>query len=90
MCVPIDPAKVDEFDPFNVPTVSSLLAEVDKWHEDNASQDAMEEDGEKKMQDWEKTKLKPYVDHFRGFVAALLRDEVSVKRERDNGGGMEF
>ena len=28
VCVPIDPAKADEFDPFSVPTVRTLCAEV--------------------------------------------------------------
>ena len=39
----------------------------------------------KVIQDWEKTSLKPYVDYFRSFVVALIRDEkgVKIKRERD-------
>jgi DNA primase small subunit len=34
------------------------------------------------MQDYEKTRLKPYVDYFRSFVANLMKDERSGKRER--------
>lgn len=83
VCVPIDARRVEEFDPLDVPTVTQLLTEIDEWEGD---------DSEKKLQDWEKTSLKPYVDHFRQFVAALLKDEKGgVKREREEGGdAMEF
>ncbi len=42
---------------------------------------------------WEKTSLKPYVEYFRSFVLALMKDEkdVKVKREREEtGNSMEF
>ncbi|WEW60139.1 p48 polypeptide of DNA primase [Emydomyces testavorans] len=50
----------------------------------------------KMLQDYEKTRLKPYVDYFRAFVASLNREErVSGKRGREEDGvagndGMEF
>jgi DNA primase small subunit len=83
VCVPIDTRKVEEFDPFTVPTVTQLLTEIDEWEG---------EEGDKKMQDWEKTSLKPYVDYFRRFVVGLLEeDKPAVKRERDEAGdAMEF
>jgi DNA primase small subunit len=83
VCVPIDTRKVEEFDPLGVPTVTQLLTEIDEWEG---------EEGEKKMQDWEKTSLKPYVDHFRRFVAGLMEeDKPLVKREREEGAdAMEF
>lgn len=43
--------------------------------------------------DYEKTSLKPYVDLFRRFVAALVKEEMGVKREREEyekGNAMEF
>ncbi|KAI1905806.1 p48 polypeptide of DNA primase [Ophidiomyces ophidiicola] len=41
----------------------------------------------KKLHDYEKTRLKPFIDYFRKFVANLNRDErVSSKRERDEDG----
>jgi DNA primase small subunit len=81
VCVPIDTRHLEDFDPLAVPTVTELLGEIDRW--------TPVEDGEKEaksIQDWEKTSLKPFVDYFRSFVAALIRDEkdVKVKRERDN------
>ncbi|KAF2739401.1 prim-pol domain-containing protein [Polyplosphaeria fusca] len=85
VCVPIDTRKVEEFDPLDVPTVTELLAEVDEW-------EGGEEDEGKKLADWEKTRLKPYVELFREFVAGLLKDEkAGVKREREEGeDAMEF
>ncbi|KAJ8064131.1 hypothetical protein OCU04_007966 [Sclerotinia nivalis] len=80
VCVPIDTRYVGDFDPLAVPTVTELLGEIDQW--------TPPENGEiegKSIQDWEKTSLKPFVDYFRSFVAALIKDEsdVKVKRERD-------
>jgi len=85
ICVPIDLRKVEEFDPLSVPKVTELLAEIDEWQG---------EDAEKKIQDWEKTSLKPYTEYFRAFVVNLLKDEKDnggIKREHeDNGSAMEF
>jgi DNA primase small subunit len=87
--VPIDTRRVEEFDPFGVPTVGELLGEIDAWDEKHKG-DGVSEEPEaesKKVADWEKTSLKPYVDFFRGFVAALLKDEKAAggKREREDG-----
>jgi len=86
VCVPIDVKKVDRFDPLGVPTVTGLLGEIDSW--DSAG--GKEEGPEHRIQDYEKTSLKPYVEYFKSFVADLLRDEKGVKRERDEGDAMEF
>jgi DNA primase small subunit len=81
--LPIDTRKVEEFDPLGVPAVTQLLAEIDEWEG---------EDADKKVQDWEKTSLKPYVEYFKRFVAGLMEeDRPAVKREREEGGdAMEF
>ncbi|KAI8938648.1 hypothetical protein NX059_004518 [Plenodomus lindquistii] len=86
VCVPIDTRRVEDFDPLGVPTVMQLLQEIDEW------EGGGEGDKERKMQDWEKTSLKPYVDFFRRFISGLVEEEkVGVKREREDGGeGMEF
>ncbi|KAI9851432.1 MAG: hypothetical protein M1830_006899, partial [Pleopsidium flavum] len=86
VCVPIDAKKVDRFDPLGVPTVTELLGEIDSWDSANRK----EEDPEQRIQDYEKTSLKPYVEYFKSFVAGLLKDDTGVKRERDDGDGMEF
>jgi len=80
VCVPIDTRSLEDFDPLSVPTVTELLHEIDEWQ----GQDKDGDEG-KSLQDWEKTSLKPYIEYFRAFVLALMRDEkgVKVKRERD-------
>ncbi|KAF4629008.1 hypothetical protein G7Y89_g9141 [Cudoniella acicularis] len=88
VCVPIDPKNLDDFDPLDVPTVTGLLEEIDKWTAPEGEKEG------KPVQDWEKTSIKPYVEHFRSLVMALMRDEkdVKIKRERDDNDAdaMEF
>ena len=86
VCVPIDVRKLDEFDPFSVPTVTQLLHEIDEWDRTNE----MGEEEKLNVMDWQKTRLKPYVEYFRGHVATLLKEEGKGKRMRDEGEGMEF
>lgn len=83
--MPIDTKSLEDFDPLGVPTVQSLLQEIDQWKEE-------EESSGKSIQDWEKTSLKPYVEQFRSFVLGLMKDErnVKVKRERAEPESMEF
>ncbi|CAK7201860.1 p48 polypeptide of DNA primase [Sporothrix eucalyptigena] len=99
VCVPIDVQRLEEFDPLGVPTVQQLLQEIDTYSQQGASGGSDEDASqgpaanEKKLQDWEKTSLRPYIEHFRSFVLALMRDEkdvVRVKRERDEATSMEF
>ncbi|KAK3689631.1 eukaryotic and archaeal DNA primase small subunit [Podospora appendiculata] len=80
VCVPIDTRVLEEFDPFSVPTVQSLLLEIDAWKEPEVA-----EGKHQVVQDWEKTGLKPFIDLFRSFVIALMKDEreFKVKRERE-------
>lgn len=87
VCVPIDIRKVEDFNPLEVPTVTDLLGEIDQWDHDRGTPEAS---GEKKLDDWEKTSLKPYVDQFRGFVNGLLKEENTLKRGREEGDPMEF
>ena len=95
VCVPItgdasQGAQVDEFDPFSVPKVTELLAEVDAW-QDAPEDVGFVEDGAtmRKLQDFEKTSLKPYVETFEKFVKCLLRSETRLKRARDDDGGID-
>ncbi|TVY90510.1 DNA primase small subunit [Lachnellula willkommii] len=88
VCVPINTKDLEGFDPLEVPTVTELLGEIDKWTPPEGEKEG------KAVQDWEKTSLKPYVEYFRSFVVALMKDEkdVKVKRERDENvaDAMEF
>ena len=86
--MPIDTKKLQEFDPLGVPTVTELLAEIDDWDiVKRQSEDGMET---KKVLDYEKTSLKPYVEFFKAHVARILKQERGVKREREDDDAMEF
>jgi len=37
--VPIDPDRCDEFDPFDVPTLESLMEEMDAYEQQHKSED---------------------------------------------------
>lgn len=83
--MPIDTKTLENFDPLEVPTVQGLLAEIDAWRDDE------DEEKAKGVSDWEKTKLKPYIEQFRLFINGIMKDEkdVKVKREREEE-AMEF
>jgi DNA primase small subunit len=97
VCVPIDIRDVEQFDPLSTPTVTQLLSEIDSWdaeHPNTGTAEAPEAEGSvpndsdargnRKLQDYEKTSLKPYVDYFRSFIAGLLKEERNGKRERND------
>ncbi|KAJ5115874.1 hypothetical protein N7456_000222 [Penicillium angulare] len=100
ICVPIDPKKAEQFDPLSVPTVLELLGEIDTYDAthpagtgevdmpdaEGSTANGSDTKGSRKMHDYEKTSLKPYIDFFRTFIANLLKEERTVKRERDESG----
>lgn len=105
VCVPItgnasiNLKEVEDFDPFSVPRVTELLTEVDMYLKpaggnsvEDEGDDGYIEDGVtmRKLQDWEKTSIKPYVECFEQFVRRLMKAEMPerVKREREDS--MEF
>jgi len=73
VCVPVDPATIDEFDPEAVPTVFQLLSELNEV----AATGSQEH-----HDDWEKTKLKAYVDMLDKHVLGLMEEVRRTKRER--------
>ena len=86
ICVPIDTSDLEGFDPLNVPTLQTLVKDIDLWTEEAAAAGTVEGgDGSeaKHVQDWEKTSLKPYIDYFRSFVTGLMKDEREIKREAE-------
>lgn len=91
VCVPIDIRSLEDFDPFEVPTVTQLLQEIDDWDQGHAS---MQDEQRAQVADWQKTSIKPYIEYFRGHVSSLLKEEsTSNKRARDTAAGadsMEF
>ena len=93
VCVPLDPNKVDEFDPETVPTVGMLLRELDKIKpEENGNnklkKEELDEDDKENSQNkamakeigWEQTSLKPYVEMFEKHIAAIMKDNIRAKK----------
>ena len=90
VCVPIDTRRLERFDPEAVPVVADLLTEINEWDQAARERGDEAEEGAKKLQDYEKTGLKPYVELFKEHVAGILKAEGAVKRERDEEDPMEF
>ncbi|KAF8529054.1 prim-pol domain-containing protein [Hysterangium stoloniferum] len=72
VCVPVDPVRVHEFEPENVPTVGKLLQELSD----------IPANGQEHHSDWEKTSLKPYVDMLDRHVIALMSERRQTKKEQ--------
>uniref|UniRef100_G1KYP4 DNA primase n=1 Tax=Anolis carolinensis TaxID=28377 RepID=G1KYP4_ANOCA len=87
--VPIDLKKVDEFDPFTVPTISQLCHELDtiKSDEVDGKENGGETEGSRRIRDYRKTSLAPYVKVFEQFVEEL---ESSQRGERLNVSDMQM
>ena len=82
ICVPIDSTDPAAFDPFTVPTVSSLLGEIDSWEKTG------EENSTERISDWEKTSLKGFIRYFKKHVDRIMADERGFKKEEAELGGM--
>uniref|UniRef100_A0A9L0T7Q9 DNA primase n=1 Tax=Equus caballus TaxID=9796 RepID=A0A9L0T7Q9_HORSE len=71
--VPIDLQKVDQFDPFAVPTISSICHELDAIFTSEAEKEEnqAESDIKHRTRDYKKTSLAPYVKVFEQFLENL-------------------
>ena len=94
ICVPIDPEKIDEFDPDLVPTVGQLLRELDATTSESTGEEHSgpflplptcrkhRADGDSYVLDWEKTSLKPYVEmlekHSLGLMNVVRKDRIAT------------
>ncbi|CAG8447134.1 8624_t:CDS:10 [Ambispora leptoticha] len=87
VCVPISPDNFENFDPTKVPTVSSIICEMSQWNQKHPN--ASVQPGERKMNDYEKTSLKPYVKYFEDFVQEILKD-VWIRKRAAQQRTMEF
>jgi DNA primase small subunit len=75
VCVPIDIHKVDEFNPFEVPTLPQLIEELDGY-EAQQQDDAVEHD-------WQKTSLKECYERFqRNFLVPMWRNLRRAERDQ--------
>eukprot|EP00605_Chrysophyceae_sp_TOSAG23-4_P001789 GSChrysophyteH1.ASY1.ANO1.1978.1 assembled CDS len=72
VCIPIDPATAESFNPFTVPTVRSLCEQIDEYDAKNPSKAGI-------TSDINKTDMRQAIDVFnRSFMDGMWRD---IKRE---------
>ncbi|KAL1747623.1 hypothetical protein HDZ31DRAFT_61099 [Schizophyllum fasciatum] len=71
VCVPVDPADIDSFDPMKVPTVQQLLQELDAAAASGTSE---------KEHDYEKTSLKAYVDMLDKHNTSIINESRRGKK----------
>jgi len=79
VCVPINPQKVEEFDPFSVPTLPQLMRELDEYNDDctheKGSGGGDDQERKKPQWEWEKTSLRePFKCFENDFLLPLCKD----------------
>ncbi|XP_014213728.1 DNA primase small subunit-like [Copidosoma floridanum] len=68
--VPIDPMDIDDFDPYNIPTILELFDEIDKFDK-QATEQGMTIEKLKEIEDVKKTSLEKYMCIFENFLQDL-------------------
>lgn len=75
VCVPIQADKIDDFDPFQVPTLPELMKELDQFRE-------TDDETSKVRKDWQKTSLREYFEPFqKNFLDPMLKELRQKTRE---------
>jgi len=77
VCVPIDPARAEEFDPFTVPTISELINELDEYAKNNNEN---EDDTPKPKREYMKTSLAKSMKIFERFLSGLEKENNERRR----------
>ncbi|NXD72361.1 PRI1 primase, partial [Eolophus roseicapillus] len=83
--VPLDLQKLDQFDPFTVPTISSLCHELDAAGADEEQEDGAETEPKRRARDYKRTSLAPYVRLFERFVEEMERARRGEMLRRSGG-----
>ncbi|KAI8614711.1 hypothetical protein BC830DRAFT_1065226 [Chytriomyces sp. MP71] len=94
VCIPIDPQRADQFDPFSAPKLADLVDELAEFDLRNPERAAAVPgtliisssiDGQHAWPPWvdyQKTSMKAHVDHFRAFVEGLEEEGHDILRAR--------
>ncbi|XP_074835801.1 DNA primase small subunit isoform X2 [Carettochelys insculpta] len=83
--VPIDLQRLDQFDPFAVPTISSLCNELDTPNkEDGEKENEAEPGAKRRTRDYKKTSLAPYVRVFEEFVEEMDKSRKGERLKRSD------
>ena len=81
VCVPIEVEKIENFDPFAVPTLPVLMKELDEKGADNV--DLEEAGGRPTGHDWKSTSLRGYFEPFqKGFLIPMMQSLKRSERRR--------
>ena len=80
VCVPIDVATCDDFDPLGSPAVGDLLRDLAEYDR-KAPAPAP---GAKAVKDWQKTSLAPYIQHLKAYIKGM-EGEIRLARSRKLG-----
>ncbi|XP_067119777.1 DNA primase small subunit [Centruroides vittatus] len=85
VCVPIDISKVDEFDPFSVPTITQLCEEINAYDKrvNIATSETENIVKNQKIQDYEKTCLNDSIKMFKKVVNAMVAAQKVSKKKKD-------
>ncbi|KAF8893864.1 DNA primase catalytic subunit [Infundibulicybe gibba] len=78
VCVPLDPTRIEEFDPEKVPTLAQLLRELDAAIK--TDDEAGDQAGDHRSEDWEKTSLKPYIEFLDKHNLRIMEQARRDKR----------
>ena len=83
VCIPIDPSKAEQFDPFSVPTLQQLVDEIDAFG-------ASKEGGDKAIsREYKKTSLRDPMKVFDEFLSGLAETWRARNMEASDA-SMEF
>ncbi|NXU93674.1 PRI1 primase, partial [Xiphorhynchus elegans] len=83
--VPLDLQRLDQFDPFAVPTITSLCHELDTAGSDGEQEDVKEMEPKRRARDYRKTSLAPYVRVFEQFVEGMESARRGERLRRSGG-----
>ncbi|CAN0016022.1 unnamed protein product [Bubo scandiacus] len=82
--VPLDLQRLDQFDPFAVPTISSLCHELDTASSDGEQEDGGETEPKRRVRDYKRTSLAPYVQVLEQFVEEMERARRGERLRRSD------
>jgi len=74
VCVPIDPDKCEDFDPFAVPTIDDLIRDINSFSKDEGTTDSAN------LPDYQKTRMAPYVECFKKKFLQPLQTSIRARR----------
>lgn len=79
VCIPINPKVVDQFDPQNVPTIMTLIDEVNAFDQKEITEQGESVDNIKRIKDYKKTSLNKPFHAFQEFLRGLENSQKGEK-----------